>query len=75
MADLTLAYLRKVFNWHAGRVDDFSSPIVKGMGRYNSIEQARSRTLTDDEIRKLWAATEPEQKPVSCSSALPAVDG
>ena len=63
MADLTLAYLRKVFNWHAGRVDDFSSPIVKGMGRYNSIEQARSRTLTDDEIRKLWAATEPDKNP------------
>jgi integrase len=59
MADITLAYLRKALNWHAGRVDDFNSPIVKGMGRYNGKEQARSRTLTDDEIRKLWAATEP----------------
>jgi integrase len=62
MADLTLAYLRKALNWHAGRVDDFNSPIVKGMGRYNGKEQARSRTLTDDEIRKLWAATGPNGK-------------
>jgi integrase len=43
-------------------VDDFNSPIVKGMGRYNGKEQARSRTLTDDEIRKLWAATGPNGK-------------
>src|SRR5262249_26268078 len=62
MADLTLAYLRKALNWHAGRVDDFNSPIVKGMGRYNGKERARSRTLTDDELQKLWAATEPDGK-------------
>ena len=62
MADLTLAYLRKVLNWHAGRVDDFNSPIVKGMGRYNGKEQAGSRTLADDEIRAVWAATEPEER-------------
>lgn len=62
MADLTLAYLRKVLNWHAGRVDDFNSPIVKGMGRYNGKEQAGSRTLADDEIRAVWAATEPNGK-------------
>jgi integrase len=58
-ADLALAYLRKVFNWCATRDNEFSSPIVRGMGRYNAKERARSRTLTDDEIRKLWAATKP----------------
>lgn len=63
MADLTLAYLRKALNWHAGRVDDFNSPIVKGMGRYNGKEQARSRTLTDDELRAIWQATEPGDTP------------
>jgi integrase len=57
MADITLAYLRKALNWHAGRVDDFNSPIVKGMGRYNGVEQARVRTLNDDELRAIWAAT------------------
>lgn len=70
MADLTLAYLRKVLNWHASRVDDFNSPIVKGMGRYNGKEQERSRALTDDEIRKLWAATEPNGKALNPFHAL-----
>ena len=32
-ADLVLAYLRRACNWHASRVDDFSNPIVRGMGR------------------------------------------
>ena len=32
------------------------------MGRYNSKEQARSRTLDDNEIRKIWAATAPNYK-------------
>lgn len=58
-ADLALAYLRRAFNWHASRVDDFSSPLVKGMGRYNAKERERSRVLTDGELRKIWLATEP----------------
>ena len=62
MADATLAYLRKVLNWQASRVDDFSSPIVKGMGRYNGKERERTRTLDDDELRRIWTATE-ESKP------------
>lgn len=33
MATLTLAYLRRVMNWHATRVDEFRSPIVQGMAR------------------------------------------
>jgi integrase len=70
MADITLAYLRKAFNWHSGRVDDFNSPIVKGMGRYNGKEQARSRTLTDSEIRKLWATTKPNGKAANPFHAL-----
>ena len=61
MADLVLSYLRRIFNWHAARVDDFSSPIVRGMGRYNSEERKRTRVLADDELRKLWLATEPAE--------------
>src|SRR5262245_50911751 len=38
MADRTLAYLRRVFSWHAGRSDDFRSPIVRGMGRIKPAE-------------------------------------
>jgi Arm DNA-binding domain len=60
-ADLALAYLRRAFNWHACRVDDFSSPIVRGMGRYNAKQRERSRVLADDELRKIWLATEPDE--------------
>jgi integrase len=55
MADHVLAALRKLLNWHAARDDDFASPIVKGMARTKPKERARDRTLTDDEIRALWA--------------------
>jgi integrase len=56
MADRTLAYIRKVMNWHASRSDDFRSPIVRGMARTSGKERARSRILTDDELRALWKA-------------------
>jgi len=55
---LTLAYLLKIFNSHASRVYDFLSPVVRGMGRYDDKARERSRVLTDDELRKIWAATE-----------------
>jgi integrase len=58
MAHLTLAYLGRVFSWHASRDDDFRSPIVRGMGRINAVERARKRVLSDDELRALWHATE-----------------
>jgi integrase len=58
MADLVLAHLRRVMNWHAVRDDDFRSPIVRGMSRVKTKERARTRTLNDDELRRLWAATE-----------------
>ena len=56
MADMTLAVLRKVMNWHATRSDDFRSPIVRGMARVKAKETARSRTLSDDELRSVWKA-------------------
>lgn len=57
MADRVLAWLRKMFNWHATRDDDFVSPIVKGMARTKPRERARDRVLSDDEIRALWEST------------------
>jgi integrase len=54
MADQTLAYLRKAFNWYAGKDDEFRSPIVRGMSRTKPRERARTRILSDDEIRILW---------------------
>jgi integrase len=53
-----LAYVSKLFNWHASRDDEFKSPIVRGMGRINARERARTRILTDDELRALWRAAE-----------------
>jgi len=57
MSDRLLAYLRKAFNWQQSRDQNFLSPIVKGMARTSSKERARSRTLTDDELRAIWTAT------------------
>jgi integrase len=56
MADRTLAYLRRVMTWYAGRSDDFRSPIVRGMARTKPAELARDRVLTDDEIMAVWKA-------------------
>jgi integrase len=56
MADRVLGHLRKCFNWYAVRDDQFNSPMVKGMARTKPLERARTRILSDDEIRDLWAA-------------------
>jgi integrase len=58
MADRVLATIGKMMNWYATRHDDYSSPIVRGMRRANPKDRARSRILTDDEIRQLWNADE-----------------
>jgi integrase len=58
MADRVLATVRKAFNWHATRDDDFQPPIVKGMARTKPKERAAKRVLADDEIRDLWTALE-----------------
>jgi integrase len=54
MADRTLAYVRKAFNWYATRDDQFSVPIVRGMARVRPKERARTRVLSDEEIRTIW---------------------
>ena len=54
-ANRTLGIVNRVMNFHASRSDDFRSPIVRGMSRGS--EQARSRILTDDELRAIWKAT------------------
>ena len=54
MADRTLAYLRKAFNWYAARDDQFNVPVVRGMARIKPKERARARVLSDEEIRIIW---------------------
>ncbi len=63
MADSTLMVVRRICNWHAARDDDFRSPIVRGMGRTNPDERARSRKLDDDEIRAVWRTADQIEKP------------
>lgn len=58
MADRVLAHVRKAFNWWMVQDEDFKSPIVRGMARTKPGERSRKRTLTDDEIRDVWAALE-----------------
>jgi integrase len=53
-ADRTLAYVRKAFNWYATRDDQFNVPVVRGMARIKAKERARTRVLSDDEIRAIW---------------------
>jgi integrase len=63
MADRVLAIIRSLFNWHAARADDFRSPIVRGMARANIRQRARSRVLTDDELRTIWATADKTAPP------------
>jgi integrase len=58
-AHQALTYLSRLFNWHASRDDEFRSPIVRGMGRINASERARTRVLSDDELRAMWKAASP----------------
>jgi integrase len=59
-ADCVLKVLRSIMTWFQTRDDNYVSPIVKGMHRdkRDASERARDRILTDDEIRKLWTATD-----------------
>ena len=54
MADQMLAVLRRVCNWHAVRDDTFRTPFVRGMARSKPEQRERSRTLTDDELKRVW---------------------
>ena len=56
MADVVLELISVIANWYAGRDNEYVSPIVKTMRRYNSADHERSRVLNDDEIRALWNA-------------------
>ena len=60
-SDRCLSALRTLLSWHAMR-SDFVSPLVRG-GRRTSIAGARSRILTDDELRTVWLAAEQDRTP------------
>jgi integrase len=57
-AEYCLAVIRGIANWYATRSEDYASPIIKGMRRINPKEHARSRVLTDEELRAVWKVAE-----------------
>lgn len=66
MADRTLAYIRRAFNWYAAKgtgAEEFRSPIVRSMARTKGQERARQRILTDNELRAVWKAAEASPSP------------
>jgi integrase len=56
-ADYVLSIFSGIANWHAARHDDYASPIIRGMRRHSTKDNARRRILTDEEIRTLWNDT------------------
>jgi integrase len=57
-ADFCLKVASGIFNWYATRHEDYSSPVVRGMRRSSQKESARSRVLSDDELRVIWKQAE-----------------
>jgi integrase len=55
-ADRVRAYLRKALSWYAERDDEFNlnAAFVRVGARANPKERARTRVLSDDELRILW---------------------
>jgi integrase len=57
-ADIVLALIRGIANWHAARDDDYTPPFVKAMRRQTTAERARKRVLDDTELREVWRVAE-----------------
>src|SRR5262245_27065259 len=57
-ADAVLVTIRGVMLWYSDRDEDFQVPLGRKMKRdgRRPEERARSRILSDDEIRSLWSA-------------------
>jgi hypothetical protein len=60
-SDMALAVVHKIFGWHERRSSRFRSPLVKGMFRRRASDHARTRTLDDAEIRRIWRALDDPQ--------------
>jgi integrase len=54
-SDKVLEIISGISHWYERRHEDYTSPIVRGMKRYSTKDHARSRVLSDDEIRTLWS--------------------
>jgi integrase len=57
-ADFALSITSRIMNWHARNSDTFTPITIKGMALLKAKERARTRILSDDELRAVWRATE-----------------
>lgn len=57
-ADMVLAFIRRIGNWHQSRTEDYVNPVVKGMSRTKPALRRRKRILDDEEIRVMWHCCE-----------------
>ena len=53
IVDRVLSVLNTMLKWHESQTDNYTSPITKGMSRVSTKDIARSRMLSDVEIRAL----------------------
>jgi integrase len=60
IADAVLVTLRSVAGWYATRHDSYAPPFIKNMRRVPSEKRKRERTLSDDELRRVWLTAEAE---------------
>jgi integrase len=58
MADIVGAHVRNISRWYGERSDDYASPFAHIKKRVDSKAAKRTHVLTDDEIRRVWAAAE-----------------
>jgi integrase len=56
MADAVLSVLRQIASWVQSRDDDYEPPFTKKMRRVSEQNRKRTRTLDDNEIRRVWHA-------------------
>jgi integrase len=57
-ADAVLAVLRAIAGWVQSRSDDYTPPFARGMRRVPASQRARSRVLSDDELKIVWRAAD-----------------
>ena len=61
-ADRALSALKTLLGWHAER-SEYVSVLGRGGRRTSIRERARSRFLSDDELRRVWLAAEKDETP------------
>jgi integrase len=61
-ADRVLAATKRLLSWHADR-SDYVSVLGRGGRRTSITDRARSRVLSDDELRRIWTTAEKLKTP------------